>query len=201
MASRLRDEMPAAPSGHKTRGDPDQPEHGPADGSLLHTEGSIPGAQTPVEVEGLKLGKAHTSAAGIEGVRQSLRYVWGRMGLARGTRALLKLNQVDGFDCQSCAWPSPDEHRHATEFCENGAKAVSDEGTRRRVNPEFFSAHPVSDLLRRSDFWLNEQGRLTHPMVKTESSDRYEPIPWEEAFAMVAKELNDLESPDEAAFY
>src|SRR5215469_9681285 len=201
MASRPGDEMPATPSGHKAKGESGQSLQELADRSLLHTEGTIPGAQTPVEVEGVKLGKAHTSAAGIEGVRQSLRYVWGRMGVARGTRALLKLNQVHGFDCQSCAWQSPDEDRHATEFCESGAKAVSDEGTRRRVTPEFFNAHPVSDLLRRSDFWLNERGRLTHPMVKTESSDRYEPITWDDAFAMVAKELKDLRSPDEAAFY
>src|SRR6266404_363590 len=201
MASRPLDETPASPSGPRTSGDPVQPGQEPADQSLLHTEGTIPGAQTPVEVEGIRLGKAHTSAAGIEGVKQSLRYVWGRMGVLRGTRALLKLNQVDGFDCQSCAWPSPDEHRHVAEFCENGAKAISDEGTRRRVTPQFFGAHPISDLLRRSDFWLNEQGRLTHPMVKAESNDRYEPITWEEAFAVVAKELNDLRSPDEAAFY
>ena len=201
MASRPLDETPASPSGPRTSGDPVQPGQEPADQSLLHTEGTIPGAQTPVEVEGIRLGKAHTSAAGIEGVKQSLRYVWGRMGVLRGTRALLKLNQVDGFDCQSCAWPSPDEHRHVAEFCENGAKAISDEGTRRRVTPQFFGAHPISDLLRRSDFWLNEQGRLTHPMVKAESNDRYEPITWEEAFAVVAQELNDLRSPDEAAFY
>ena len=201
MPSRPIDEMPAAPSRHKTRDDPIEPEQEPAEKKLLHTEETIPGAQTPIEVEGVKLGKAHRSAAGIEGVRQSLRFVWGRMGVVRGTRALLKLNQIDGFDCQSCAWPSPDEHRHVAEFCESGAKAVSDEGTRRRISPEFFSAHSVSDLSQRSDFWLNEQGRLTHPMLKTESSDRYEPITWAEAFAMVAKELHDLRSPDEAAFY
>ena len=72
-----------------------------------------------------------------------MRYVWGRMGVTRGTQALLQVNQVDGFDCQSCAWPSPDEHRHVAEFCENGAKAVSDEGTRKRVTPEFFKEYSV----------------------------------------------------------
>jgi len=201
MASRPPDEQPAPDSGNKEPDKPDRPEFAIPDSSLLHTEGTIAGAQAPVEVGNVKLGKPHMSAAGIEGVRQSLRYVWGRMGVARGTGALLKLNQIDGFDCQSCAWPSADERRHLAEFCENGAKALSDEGTRKRVTPEFFRTHPVSDLLRHSDFWLNEQGRLTHPMVRRESSDHYEAIPWEGAFALVAKELHALQSPDEAAFY
>jgi molybdopterin-dependent oxidoreductase alpha subunit len=201
MGSRLHDKMPATPSGNEEKEKPVHPEPEVHDPSLLHTEGTIPGAQTPVEVGGIRLGKRHTSAAGIEAVRQSLCYAWGRMGAVQGTKALLKLNQIDGFDCQSCAWPSPDEHRHVAEFCENGAKALSDEGTRKRVTPEFFTAHSISDLSRHSDFWLNEQGRLTHPMVKTEGSDHYEAIRWEEAFALVAEELNDLRSPDEAAFY
>jgi molybdopterin-dependent oxidoreductase alpha subunit len=201
MASRPSDEKPPPGSGNKEPDQPIRPEFAIPDSSLLHTEGTTAGAQAPIEVDDIKLGKSHMCAAGIEGVRQSLRYVWGRMGVTRGTRALLKLNQIDGFDCQSCAWPSPDEGRHVAEFCENGAKALSDEGTRKRVTPEFFRIHPISDLLRHSDFWLNEQGRLTHPMVRRESSDHYEAITWEGAFALVAKELHALQSPDEAAFY
>src|SRR6202011_6327103 len=171
------------------------------DNGFLHTEETTPGAQPPIEIDGIKLGKPHTSAAGVEGVRQSLRYVWGRMGVVEGTKALLKLNQIGGFDCQSCAWPSPDEGRHVAEFCENGAKAVSDEGTRKRVTPQFFKEHSVQDLLGRSDYWLNEQGRLTHPMVLTERSNHYEPISWEQAFTRIPAELNSLASPHEAAFY
>src|ERR1700730_3315485 len=188
MASRPRDQMPSSP--------PEDQDNG-----FLHTEETTPGAQPPIEIDGIKLGKPHTSAAGVEGVRQSLRYVWGRMGVVEGTKALLKLNQIGGFDCQSCAWPSPDKHRHVAEFCENGAKAISDEGTRKRITPEFFSVHSIGDLSRRSDYWLNKQGRLTHPMIKREGSNRYEPISWEETFAVVAKELKALRSPDEATFY
>ena len=201
MATRLPDEKPVPPYRKRENKDPAGPESQMPEASLLHTEATIPGAQGPVEIDGLKLGKPHTSAAGIEGVRQSLRYVWGRMGITRGTKALLKLNQIDGFHCQSCAWPSPDEHRHVAEFCENGAKAVSDEGTRKRVTPDFFKAHSINDLLKHSDFWLNEQGRLTQPMVRTEDSDRYQPISWSEAFSLIAQELHNLQSPDEAAFY
>ena len=168
MASHPSEEKPPPGSGNKEPDKPIRPEFAIPDPSLLHTEGTMAGAQAPIEVDDIKLGKSHMSAAGIEGVRQSLRYVWGRMGVTRGTRALLKLNQIDGFDCQSCAWPSPDERRHVAEFCENGAKALSDEGTRKRVTPEFFRTHPISDLLRHSDFWLNQQGRLTRPMVRRE---------------------------------
>src|SRR5260370_33812443 len=167
MASRPRDKMPSSP-----------PED--QDNASLHTEETTPGAQPPIEIDGIKLGKPHTSAAGVEGVRQSLRYVWRRMGVAEGTKAHLKLNEVDGFDCRSCAWPSPDEHRHVAEFCESGAKAVSDEGTRKRITPEIFNAHSISDLLKRSAYWLNEQGRLTSRMIKRVGSNRYERISWEE---------------------
>jgi molybdopterin-dependent oxidoreductase alpha subunit len=167
----------------------------------LHAEGTVPGAQPPVEVAGAKQREHQGSAAGVAAVVQTMRYVWGRMGITRGIQALLQVNQVDGFDCQSCAWPSPDEGRHVAEFCENGAKAVSDEGTRKRVTPEFFEKHSVQDLLARSDFWLNEQGRLTHPMVLRDERDHYEPISWGEAFSLLAGELNALCSPNEAAFY
>jgi molybdopterin-dependent oxidoreductase alpha subunit len=167
----------------------------------LHAEGTVPGAQPPVEIEGTKQREHHGSAGGVPAVVETARFVWGRMGVIRGTQAMLQVNQVDGFDCQSCAWPSPDERRHIAEFCENGAKAVSDEGTRKRVSPQFFEKHSVQDLLGRSDYWLNEQGRLTHPMVLRGESNHYEPISWEEAFSLLASELNSLGSPHEAAFY
>jgi molybdopterin-dependent oxidoreductase alpha subunit len=125
-----------------------------------------------------------------------------QMGVRRSTKSLLKLNQVDGFDCQGCAWPDPSpEHRHTAEFCENGAKAVTDEATLRRVGREFFAAHPISELRQRSDYWLNQQGRIVEPMVLRAGSSHYEPIAWDDAFAMIAERLNGLESPDQAVFY
>ncbi len=123
------------------------------------------------------------------------------MGVARGVRALLALNQVDGFDCQSCAWPSPDADRHTFEFCENGAKALADEATPRRCDAAFFRSHSVEHLAEQSDYWLNQQGRLTEPMVLRPGARFYEPISWEVAFALLARELNALSSPDEAIFY
>ncbi len=163
--------------------------------------GSVPGAQPPVETDPAKQRRRHETAAGIPAIIQTLRYIMGRMGIARGTSALFEVNKIHGFDCQSCAWPSPDDHRHFAEFCENGAKAVSDEGTLRRVTPEFFAKYSIHELLQKSDFWLNEQGRLTHPMILRDGSTHYEPISWDDAFSLLAKELNRLESPSQAAFY
>jgi molybdopterin-dependent oxidoreductase alpha subunit len=162
---------------------------------------SGPAAQPPVELEGTRLGGASCAAAGLTAVGKSLEFAVGEMGLPRGVSALLRLNQKDGFDCQSCAWPNPDGHRSVAEFCENGAKAVADEGTTRRITPQFFRDHSVAELASRSDLWLGQQGRLTEPMVLRAGSGHYEPIPWPEAFALVARELKALRSPDGASFY
>lgn len=94
----------------------------------------------------------------------------------RAPEAFLKINHVTGFDCQSCAWPSPDKQRKIFEFCENGAKAVSDESTRKRVGPEFFANYSIEELAEKSDYWLNQQGRLTTPMVRHKDAAHYEPI-------------------------
>jgi molybdopterin-dependent oxidoreductase alpha subunit len=118
----------------------------------------------------------------------------------KGSRVLLSMNQPDGFDCPGCAWPDP-KHTSSFEFCENGAKAVAFELTKRRVTREFFAAHTVRELEQQSDYWLEEQGRLTEPMRYDVSSDRYVPIGWEEAFALIAAKLNGLDDPNEAEFY
>jgi molybdopterin-dependent oxidoreductase alpha subunit len=123
------------------------------------------------------------------------------MGPVRSSEALVKINQVTGFDCQSCAWPSPDRNRKRFEFCENGAKAVSDESTKRRVTRDFFAQYSIGELAAKSDYWLNQQGRLVSPMVRQAKATHYEPIGWGKAFAMIAHELNSLESPDQACFY
>src|SRR5216684_1811093 len=118
----------------------------------------------------------------------------------KGGKTLLAMNQPDGFDCPGCAWPDP-KHTSSFEFCENGAKAVAFELTSRRVTRDFFAAHTVRELERHSDYWLEEQGRLTEPMRYDAASDHYVPIGWEEAFALIGRELRALESPDDAEFY
>lgn len=143
---------------------------------------------------------AQHAAAGLPAVAHSLRIAQQQMGVRRTARTLLKVNQKNGFDCPGCAWPEGDE-RHTAEFCENGAKAVAEEATLRRVTPDFFAAHPLPDLAARSGYWLGQQGRITQPVYLPEGADRYEAVTWERAFEIIAEELRALGSPDEALFY
>ncbi|MFD2934250.1 FdhF/YdeP family oxidoreductase [Spirosoma flavum] len=158
-------------------------------------------AQPPEEFTGLKLGKPATVAAGVTAVLKSMEFSWGEAGVSRGTQALLNLNQKDGFDCSSCAWPDPDDHRSFAEFCENGAKATASDADTRRADPAFFAKHSLVDLSHMTDRDLNNAGRLTHPMVLRPQATHYTQITWPEAFQLVADELNALKSPDEAIFY
>jgi molybdopterin-dependent oxidoreductase alpha subunit len=158
-------------------------------------------AQNPTDFGELRVGRASEDAAGIPAIWNTMLYGIGDMGPVRAPEAFLKINHVTGFDCQSCAWPSPDKKRKIFEFCENGAKAVSDESTKKRVTPEFFARYSIEELAAKSDYWLNEQGRLTSPMVRRANATHYQPITWPEAFAMIAQELNGLDSPDQASFY
>ncbi len=140
------------------------------------------------------------SAGGAPAVLSSMKHILSEMSLVRGTKTLLKVNQSDGFDCPGCAWPDPDE-RSMTEFCENGAKAIAEEATQKRVGSEFFSRYSLAELSQHSDFWLGKQGRLTMPMVLKENASHYEAISWDDAFKLIAMELNALACADEATFY
>lgn len=124
-----------------------------------------------------------------------------RQGIpVKGAKTLLSANQPDGFDCPGCAWP--DRNHHSTfEFCENGVKAVAAEATARRAGPELFAQYTVTQLAAQSDFWLEDQGRLTHPLRYDAATDRYGPIAWDDAFALVARHLNALPDPNQAIFY
>ncbi|HVZ89064.1 MAG TPA: FdhF/YdeP family oxidoreductase [Polyangia bacterium] len=161
----------------------------------------VPGAEPPPEGRRAEVGRRDLGAAGIHSVWETVKRGGREMGVKRSFKTLLKLNQKDGFDCPSCAWPDPDEHRKMAEFCENGAKAVASEATRARVTPAFFADHPISWLLGQSDVWMDQQGRFTHPVLRRQGADRYQPISWDDAFALIGRELNALSSPDEASFY
>ena len=155
-----------------------------------------------IDESGLEVGGQAHAAAGLTAVGVAMRRAVREMGVARTAKTLSKLNQVDGFDCQGCAWPDPDpDHRHTAEFCENGAKAVAEEATRDRVGPDFFARHSIDDLRERTDYWLGHQGRITEPMVLRAGATHYEPIGWDAAFGMIADRLCDLAAPDEALFY
>src|SRR5579864_3131992 len=158
------------------------------------------GAQTPIETDA-RLGSPSAVAGGVPAIAQTLKVMRQETGLVRGFEVLRHLNQKDGFDCPGCAWPDPDDKRTANEYCENGAKAVAEEATTKRITPEFFARWSVPELREQSDYWLGKQGRLTHPMLLREGSDHYGPISWEHAFQLIARELHSLATPDEAIFY
>lgn len=158
-------------------------------------------SQPPTSFTGLKLDKPYQEAVGATAVIQSMKHVFKAMPIRRGLKALFKLNQHHGIDCPSCAWPDPDHRSPVAEYCENGAKAIAEEATTRKVGPAFFQQHSVVELSEKSDYYLGQQGRLTHPMVLREGQMNYEKISWEEAFTLIGNTLTHLNSPDEAIFY
>ena len=172
-----------------------QPEHKESRSSTQ------PSAQSPEDPALVQIEPMSKAAGGVASIVATAKTVWSEMGVGRGVRTLLKVNQQGGFDCPGCAWPEPDAERSHAEFCENGAKHVADEATTKRVTPEFFRDWSVADLSLQSDYWLGKQGRITHPMVLRAGATHYEPITWDDAFKLVATELNSLAHPDEAIFY
>ncbi len=169
-----------------------------SDQALQH---GTPSALTPEESKAPDVRPASEVAGGIPAIIQTLKATTSEMGLVRGARTLLQINQQSGIDCPGCAWPEPDNERSHFEFCENGAKHVAAEATTKRVTPEFFQKWTVADLSLQSDEWLEAQGRLTHPMLLRQGATHYESIDWTEAFQLLASELNSLSHPDEAIFY
>jgi molybdopterin-dependent oxidoreductase alpha subunit len=159
------------------------------------------GAEPPLESRAAHAGRREQSAAGFHSIYETAHHSLPALGARRAVRALRLMNQKDGFDCPSCAWPDPDGERKLFEFCENGAKAVASEATRARCTPEFFAAHGIPELLGKSDHWLEKQGRITHPMLRERGALHYEAVSWSAAFELIAAELNALSSPDQASFY
>ncbi len=160
------------------------------------------GNEDGIDEAGVKVAHPKRSAVGLPAVVSSMQHAVREMGPVRTARTLLAMNQTDGFDCMSCAWPDPEAgQRSHAEFCENGAKAVAFEATRKRVSPAFFAEHSIDELYARDDYWLSRQGRLTTPMLRERGDTHYRPTTWDEAFALIARTLHGLGGPDEAAFY
>jgi molybdopterin-dependent oxidoreductase alpha subunit len=156
----------------------------------------------PEKFRDLILSKPENKAAGLRAVKEAMAHLQRELGLGRGLRLVGRMNQRDGFDCSGCAWPDPEDHRsNLGEYCENGAKALAEEATDERVDAGFFMNHSVEELSLWPDFELGKAGRITHPFVLRRDSLHYEPISWEDAFAMIGKALNGLTTPNEAVFY
>jgi molybdopterin-dependent oxidoreductase alpha subunit len=146
------------------------------------------------------IGKKSAAAGGWGALKSCGKKLLASGSPLTGARTMLKANQPDGFDCPGCAWGDP-EHGSSFEFCENGVKAVAWEATEKRATPEFFAAHTVTELRALTDYELELNGRLTHPMRYDAASDRYLPIDWEQAFAEIGTILRGLDNPDRAEFY
>ncbi|WEJ78579.1 FdhF/YdeP family oxidoreductase [Paracoccus versutus] len=142
----------------------------------------------------------HHAAGGWGAAAATARVLMEQSVLTKGSRALLSMNQPGGFKCPSCAFPDAD-CRKKLEFCENGAKALAHEATKSRVTRDFFARHGVTELMERSDYWLEMQGRLTEPMRYDPATDHYVPVGWDDAFALIGRHLRGLDSPHRAEFY
>ena len=167
-----------------------------------HLDGGPISSENPEQLSHLHTGQVKTRAVGLPAILSSFRYALGEGGLARGLKALGKMNQKDGFDCPSCAWPDPDDERSGiAEYCENGAKAIAEEITTKKLTPDFFAKNSVAGLSALPDYELGKKGRIAQPMYLPKGATHYQPIEWDEAFDKIAATLNALASPDQAIFY
>ncbi len=158
-------------------------------------------SKLPAEEHKIKLVQPKKVAGGIPAITNSVKHVYGEVGVVEGTKLMTRINQFHGFDCPGCAWPDPDDHRSVAEFCENGAKAVAEEATTAKADAAFFQKHSVEELLSWTDYEIGKSGRITEPMLLKARSTHYEPVSWPDAFQLIGQQLRALGSPDEAIFY
>lgn len=149
----------------------------------------------------LKVKSPKITAGGLPALISSMKQTLEEMGIIRGSKLLLKLNQKDGFDCPGCAWPDPDQERSSFEFCENGVKAVAEEATLKKADPKFFSQNKIPELKKKDDFFIGKAGRITQPMILRKGEERYQTISWSEAFNIIQEEIEKCLNPDEMVFY
>jgi molybdopterin-dependent oxidoreductase alpha subunit len=161
-----------------------------------------PAAENPEKLLGLKLTEPKKWAAGIPAVTAAMVDILQEAGIARGMDGLFHMNKKGGFDCSGCAWPDPDDDRSPiAEYCENGAKALAEEATTKKLTGEFFAQNSVADLAKLNDYEIGKKGRIAQPVYLPKGGTHYEPISWDSAFKKIAGHLNALASPNEAAFY
>ncbi|MGJ8721298.1 MAG: FdhF/YdeP family oxidoreductase, partial [Salinibacterium amurskyense] len=153
-----------------------------------------------INEDDLLVKKPKKSAAGLEAVLVALDRGIAQAGVTRTARSLLRLNQRDGTDCPGCAWPESQGHRKTAEFCENGAKAAAEESTLRTVTPEFWAEHSIEELSDKTEYWLGNQGRITHPVVIRPGDTHYSQISWNDAFELIGEKIR-ASTPERTVFY
>jgi molybdopterin-dependent oxidoreductase alpha subunit len=161
-----------------------------------------PNAENPEELLNLKVTRPKEWAAGVTAVMAAFKDVLEEENPVRGMKALLHMNQKGGFDCSSCAWPDPDDDRSSiAEYCENGAKALAWEATSKKLTADFFAKNSIVDLAKLNDYEMGKLGRIAQPVYLPKGATHYQAVSWDDAFKKIARHLNTLASPDEAAFY
>ncbi len=161
-----------------------------------------PNPENPEKLLHLDLEPPKKWAAGVPAVLAAFKDILEETGPTRGMGALLKMNQKHGFDCSSCAWPDPDDDRSpVAEYCENGAKALAEEATLKKLTGEFFAENSIADLSMLTDMEIGKKGRIAQPVYLSKGATHYRPVPWDFAFSKIAEHLNGLKSPNEAVFY
>lgn len=154
-----------------------------------------------IDEDDLVVSEPKTAAAGLKAVEVALERSIKQGGVNRTIRSLYRINQPDGLDCPGCAWPeSITGDRKKIEFCENGAKAVAEELTTRLASPEWWAKHSIAELETKTEYWLGQSGRITHPMMIREGETHYRPVTWNEAFTTIAEHVNATEA-DRCTFY
>ncbi len=156
---------------------------------------------TPENFTGLQQGVIPEYATGVTAIKSTLEHIARETGYSKGFSALNKMNQKEGFDCPGCAWPDPKERSSLGEYCENGAKAIAEEATKKKVDASFFTKHSVAELLEWSDYELGKSGRITEPLFIAKGESHYRPISWDAAFTHIGKKLQALPTPNDAIFY
>lgn len=140
-------------------------------------------------------------AAGWPALIASTRKLMDYKSFLRGSLSVLQSNQPSGgFDCPGCAWPDHKSHK-TFDVCETGIKVLASETMSVKADAQFFARHTVSQLQGWSGYELEHSGRLSEPMRYDAKQDKYLPIAWDDAYQIIAEQLNKLASPDEALFY
>ncbi|MEM5536119.1 FdhF/YdeP family oxidoreductase [Neptuniibacter pectenicola] len=144
---------------------------------------------------------AYKAPAGGWGALESTTRHWlNSKNAVKNIKSLLNTNQDNGFDCPGCAW-GEEKNPNKIKFCENGAKAVNWEATSKQVGADFFQQYSLSWLREQSNYYLEYQGRLTHPMRYNPETDKYQPISWDDAFGLIGSHLKQLDHPDQLELY
>ncbi len=142
-----------------------------------------------------------TAAGGVSSLTTAAKQIWQKSDITHGIKAVKSMNKISGFDCPGCAWPTAPEEALSVEICENGIKALAEEISPQNADREFFANYSLAELRGENDYLLGLHGRLSEPMIIRHGETNYQPISWDSALQIIADQLQQLDNPNQAAFY